>query len=194
MITPLIAEQIAKETLSGKRFVHTVNVKNVAVSLAQKYGANQEKAAIAALLHDIAKELSKTELLQILHQDAIISSNCEKRPFPIWHSVAGAIIAQTKYNITDCEILDAICYHTTGRPHMTKLDKIIFMADMICEDRTYKEVDALRTLVWQNLDLGTLEGLNQTIIWLNQENKPLDELTLKAYEHLRLITEDTTFE
>ena len=102
------AEKMVKKTLSKKRFTHTVNVKDKAVELARLYGASEEKAALAAILHDAAKELPKEELLQILRENAIIAGDAENSPPPVWHGVCAAILAQTRWGVEDREVLDAI--------------------------------------------------------------------------------------
>ncbi len=79
------AKALVKSRLSEKRYKHTINVKKMAVKLAKRYGADEEKAALAALLHDSAKELPKAEMLQIFADNAIIAKNAAKRPAPVWH-------------------------------------------------------------------------------------------------------------
>ena len=124
------ARKLVKARLSEKRWTHTKNVKKMAVKLAKRWGADPEKAAMAAILHDSAKELPKQELLQIFADNAIIAENAPARPLPVWHGIAAAILAETQWGITDPEILSAIRCHTTGKPGMSKLDKIIYLADM----------------------------------------------------------------
>ena len=91
------ALEIARSRLKDKRFQHTVNVRDMAVTLAERYGADPHKAAIAALLHDAAKEMSREELLQIIRDNAIMSENAENRPQPVWHGICAAILAKTQW-------------------------------------------------------------------------------------------------
>ena len=144
MISVDEAKRLAKKNLSPKRYEHTCNVRKLAVKLAKAHGADEKKAALAALLHDIAKELPRDRLLQIFTENAIIAGNAAQRPAPVWHGAAAAILAQTQYGVDDGEILSAIRCHTTGRPGMTKLDKIIYLADMASYERTYPEAEQLR--------------------------------------------------
>lgn len=111
--------------------------KKMAVKLARRWGTDPEKAAMAAILHDSAKELPKQELLQIFADNAIIAENAPARPSPVWHGIAAAILAETQWGITDPEILSAIRCHTTGKPGMSKLDKIIYLADMTSAERDW---------------------------------------------------------
>ena len=129
------ARKLVKSRLGEKRWTHTKNVKKMAVKLAKRWGADPEKAAMAAILHDSAKELPKQELLQIFADNAIIAENAPARPSPVWHGIAAAILAQTQWGITDPEILSAIRCHTTGKADMSLLDKIIYLADMTSAER-----------------------------------------------------------
>ena len=147
MISVDEAKRLAKKNLSPKRYEHTCNVRKLAVKLAKAHGADEKKAALAALLHDIAKELPRDRLLQIFTENAIIAGNAAQRPAPVWHGAAAAILAQTQYGVDDGEILSAIRCHTTGRPGMTKLDKIIYLADMASYERTYPEAEQLRRVL-----------------------------------------------
>ena len=90
------AKRLVKPRLSARRWTHTKNVKKMAVRLAQRWGADPEKAAVAAYLHDSAKELPRAELLQIFADNAIIAENAPARPAAIWHGIAAAILAQTR--------------------------------------------------------------------------------------------------
>ncbi|HJA25104.1 MAG TPA: bis(5'-nucleosyl)-tetraphosphatase (symmetrical) YqeK [Candidatus Fournierella merdigallinarum] len=178
------AEKMVKKALSQKRFTHTVNVKNEAVEMAKRFGASEEKAALAALLHDAAKELPKDELLQILRENAIIAGDAENSPPPVWHGVAAAILAQTRWGVEDQEVLDAIRYHTTGRPGMTKLDKIIFLSDMISAERDYPEVEELRQLAKQDLDVAVTVALRYNVEWMEACGKTIDPLSRQALDDL----------
>ena len=98
---------------------------------------------------------------------------------------AAAILAQTQYGVDDGEILSAIRCHTTGRPGMTKLDKIIYLADMASYERTYPEAEQLRRHALADLDRTAIEGLGLSIAWLKAGGKPVDEESLLAYADLR---------
>lgn len=179
------ARRLAKRTLSDKRYTHTLNVKKLAVKLAKKYGADPDKAALAALLHDIAKERPKAELLQILQDNAIIAKGAAQRPVPVWHGICAALLAQHRWGVQDEEVLSAIANHTAGKPGMTRLDKIIYLADMCSAERSYPEVDWLRALLAQDLDRAMAVSLGQNILWMRQQNKPIDPVSLAAYDELR---------
>lgn len=182
------ARKLAKKNLSEKRYIHTMNVKHLAVQLAENNNVDADKAALAALLHDIAKELPRQKLLQILTENAIIAGNTCERPLPIWHGVVAAILAQTEYGVEDADVLSAIRCHTTGKAGMQTLDKIIYMADMASAERTYPEAESLRRHALENLDKATIEGLGMSIAWLKAEGRAVDSETLAAYASLRQQT------
>ena len=179
------AQELVKGRLSHKRYKHTVNVKNKAVELARRYGADEEKAALAALLHDSAKELPQEEMLQIFSDNAIMAKNAASRPTPVWHGIAAAILCATQWGVTDPEILSAIECHTTGKADMTLLEKIIYMADATSAERDYPGVDRLRQEEMQDLDLALLHSLQQSIAFVKKKGGKLDPQTVAACEDLQ---------
>lgn len=180
------AQEMVRQCLSSKRYTHTVNVRDAAVQLAEKYGASTEKAELAALLHDAVKERPKQELLQILNENAIIAQNAQNSPPPVWHGICAAILAQTEWGITDEEVLSAIRCHTTGKKGMSKLDKIIYLSDMISVERDYPEVYELRRLAQEDLDTAVLTAVEKNIEWMRECGKAIDPLSLEALEDLKL--------
>lgn len=179
------ARRLAKKRLSAKRYQHTLNVRRMAVKLAKRWGADPEKAALAALLHDTAKELPREEMLQILNDNAIMAENAQNRPLPVWHGICAAILAQTQWGVEDEEVLSAIRCHTTGKPGMSLLDEIVFLADMTSAERDYPEVDYLRKLEKKDIHQAIREALEMNLHWLEESGKPVDEETRAALEDLR---------
>ena len=182
------AQKMVKRRLSKKRYEHTKNVKKMAVRLAKRWGADPEKAALAALLHDAAKELPREQLLQIFLENAIIANNAALRPVPVWHGVAAAILAETEWGVEDEEVLSAIACHTTGKPDMSLLDKIIYLADMTSAERDWPGVEKLRKLQMQNLDLAVCRALEQSVAFVREKGHPLDSQSMAALEQLRRQT------
>lgn len=179
------ARRLAKKRLSAKRYQHTLNVRRMAVKLAKRWGADPEKAALAALLHDTAKELPREEMLQILNDNAIMAENAQNRPSPVWHGICAAILAQTQWGVEDEEVLSAIRCHTTGKLGMSLLDEIVFLADMTSAERDYPEVDYLRKLEKKDIHQAMREALEMNLHWLEESGKPVDEETRAALEDLR---------
>ena len=124
------AKDLVRGRLSDKRYEHTLNVKKMAVKLAKIYGEDEERAALAALLHDSAKEISKDEMRELMRRYPQYAEGGEERPAPVWHGVCAAILARTQWGVTDEAVLSAIACHTAGKPGMTRLDKILYLADM----------------------------------------------------------------
>lgn len=179
------AKALVKARLSSKRYKHTVNVKNMAVQLAERYGADPEKAALAALLHDSAKEMDRGAMLQILNENAIIAKNAASRPAPVWHGVVAAILCRTEWGITDTEVLSAIDCHTTGKANMSLLDKIIYMADMVSAERDFPGVEELREEAMRDLDLALYHALSQCAAHVQEKGEAMDVETLAALEDTR---------
>lgn len=182
------ASALAGEMLSARRFVHVKNVAAMAGALARRYGIDVEKAELAAWLHDIVKEYGREELLQLLRSDAIMAESTEARPLPVWHGPCGAIYARHTLGITDEEVLSAIACHTTGKPGMTGLDKVLFLADMVSDERRFPGVGKLRALAKQNLDAAVVAAMQENIAHLTKTKKPLDVYTVQALEAMRAAT------
>ncbi|MGD9559114.1 MAG: bis(5'-nucleosyl)-tetraphosphatase (symmetrical) YqeK [Oscillospiraceae bacterium] len=179
------AQQLAKQQLSPKRYRHTQNVCRAARTLALRFGADVQQAELAAWLHDIVKEYSREDLLQLMGQDAIMAGSTAERPQPVWHGPCGAIYAKQVLGVADEAVLSAIACHTTGKAGMSLLDKVIFVADAISAERDYPGVDRLRKLAETDLDAVVAAVLEENIAFLKRTNKPLDEETLYALRALR---------
>lgn len=178
------AKDLVKGRLSEKRYQHTLNVKKMAVKLARRYGVNEEKAALAALLHDAAKELPKEEMKAWMAQYPQYAEGGESRPIPVWHGVCAAILARTEWGVTDEAVLSAIACHTAGKPGMTKLDKIVYLADMTSKERDWPGVNKLRKLEMKDLDAAMLAALKQTNDFVLSQGKPLDPMSKAAYDDI----------
>ena len=166
------AKELVRGRLSDKRYEHTINVKKMAVKLAKRYGADEEKAALAAILHDSAKEISKDEMREIMRQYPQYAEGGESRPTPVWH-------------VEDEAILSAIACHTAGKPGMSKLDKIVYLADMTSAERDWPGVNKLRKLELKDLDAAMLAALKQTNDFVLSQGKPLDPVSKAAYDDIK---------
>lgn len=178
------AKDLVKGRLSEKRYQHTLNVKKMAVKLARRYGVQEEKAALAALLHDAAKEIPKEEMKALMAQYPQYAEGGESRPVPVWHGVCAAILARTEWGVTDEAVLSAIACHTAGKPGMTKLDKVVYLADMTSKERDWPGVNKLRKLEMKDLDAAMLAALKQTNDFVLSQGKPLDPMSKAAYDDI----------
>ena len=179
-------ENIVKEKMSKKRFIHSLNVSKVAKKLAQAYGADEKKAEIAGLLHDITKEMPEDEQLKLFESEGIILDDVERSTNKLWHSISGTIYVKKYLNIQDADILNALMYHTTARSNMSLLEKIIVMSDFISEDRQYDNVEYMRSLAFENLDKAVIYGLKIQMEFLFEQNKPIAVNMLNAYNDIIL--------
>jgi len=120
-----------RANLSPDRFAHTMGVVQESVRLAQIYGEDIERACLAALLHDIAKQLPHSELLRFAADHEIYTDEVLLASPVLLHGDIGAVIAHDKFGVTDKDVLNAVRSHTLGRPNMSLLEKIIFVADVL---------------------------------------------------------------
>lgn len=173
--------KILRPMLSQKRFEHSLNVAQEAVKLAKKYGADEEKAEIAGLLHDILKDTPAEKQLKIISDFGIIMSDVELSARRFWHAISGAVYIRTVLHIEDEEIFDAVRYHTTGRNNMSLLEKVIFIADFISKDRDYPGVEEMRKTAYKSLDKAIVEGIAFTISDLAKNRDAIVPDTIDAY-------------
>ncbi|WP_054956014.1 bis(5'-nucleosyl)-tetraphosphatase (symmetrical) YqeK [Paenibacillus dakarensis] len=148
-----------------KRWLHTQGVMDTAVKLAEQYGANPEKADLAAILHDVAKYWTVQKLEEVLVSNGY-QGDLLQYDKPLWHAEVGAIVAERDYGITDPEVLDAIRYHTSGRVGMTLLDKIVCLADYMEPGRDFPGVNNIRELANHSLEEALIAGFDSTISFL----------------------------
>ncbi|TCT14901.1 putative HD superfamily hydrolase involved in NAD metabolism [Natranaerovirga pectinivora] len=171
-----------KKDLKMYRYNHSIGVSYTAICLAMKYEYDLKKAEIAGLLHDCGKDLSNNKKLKLCAKNNIDINTIEMNWPDLLHAKVGTVIAQTKYKVEDKEVLDAIQYHTTGRPGMTLLDKIIYVADYIEPNRIQKDLEELRPLAFIDLDLCLIKILKNTIDYLEEKKRPMDSLTKETYD------------
>ena len=173
-------EKTIKSYMKKKRFQHTLGVMEAAVALAESNGADIHKTAVAALLHDYAKDFSRDELMSYVEKYKIEIDPVLEQAHQLLHGKVAARIAAEQFGILDDEVLMAIEYHTTGRKGMGLMEKIIYLSDFIEEGREYPGVEALRQLASQDLDKAVLQALTNTMIYVLRTGKLLHHNTLEA--------------
>ncbi len=174
-----------KNTLSERRYIHSLGVMEMAVELAKIYNVDEKKAELAGLLHDNAKEMTPEELLKYVDDNNIKISEVERINTKILHGKVGADIAKKKYGVSK-EIQEAIEYHTTTNPNMTTLDKIVFVADKIELNRksaTY-DIESERELAKKDLDGAVIFIINSNITSLIQKDKLINEESINTRNKL----------
>lgn len=167
--------------LCEKRFRHSLNVAEEASHLAQIFGENQSKAYFAGLVHDICKDEPKDEQLQRIRSSAIIWDNKADTQPSLWHATAGSIFIADALNVADEDIINAVRYHTTARAGMSKLEQIIYLADLTSADRTYEDVETVRVLARASLEKAMLYALQFIISDLVAHKTPIVNDTMEAY-------------
>lgn len=172
------------QRLSRKRYEHSLNVAEEAVRLARKYGADPYKAEVAGVLHDSMKETPAEAQLQWIRDFGIILDKVEQKSEKLLHAISGMVFAQKACGVEDADVLGAIRFHTTARPGMTLLEKVLYVADFVSEDRDYDGVEVMRERAGQGLEIAMFEGLAYTIHDLAARGLPIHENTVGAYNEL----------
>lgn len=173
-----------KKVQNERRYEHTLGVAYTATCLAYRYGEDPEKARLAGLLHDCAKHLSGEKALEMCAKYDLPVNNIEKNNPFLLHGKVGALIAQKKFNVDDEDILNAITYHTTGRPGMSLLEKIIYVSDYIEPNRDFaSNLDTVRNIAFENLDMALMKILEDILKHLLDKNLPTDPMTQKTFDY-----------
>lgn len=167
--------------LSPKRIPHVQGCEWEAVRLAKRWGESEEDAAEAGILHDITKKLVLSEQLILSEKYGIINDTYETANVKLLHAKTGAALARDLFNISD-RVYSAIRWHTTGKPDMTLLEKIIYMADYIEPNRDFPGVDKLRKLAYEDLDAAMVLGLKMSLEDIRSYGAEPYEVTVSAYE------------
>ncbi|STO30721.1 putative nicotinate-nucleotide adenylyltransferase [Fusobacterium necrogenes] len=178
--------EIVKNKVTEKRYVHTLGVEEKAVELAKKYDVDEEKARIAAILHDIAKSVEVGKLEEVCRK--YFSNELTEEDIKITeilHGFVGYIIVKEELKIEDEEILEAIKYHTIGKKGLSKLGRIIYIADAIEKNRVYPNVHKIREIVDRNLDDGIIYEIDKKIEYLESIGGKIHKNTLEMGEWLK---------
>lgn len=195
----MITEQILtlrkqlKSKLDPMRYEHSISVSFTCTALAMRYGIDIKQAELAGLMHDCAKRFTDSELIQKCQKHEVTLTEAEIKAPAVIHAKYGAYLAEHKYGIHDEEILSAIACHTTGKPDMTTLDKILYIADYI-EPRRDKadNLPKMRYLAFQDLDKTIYEILKGTLEYLNKKGNTIDPMTKQAYEFFEEVMKQKT--
>lgn len=184
---PAIQERL-RQKQNGRRFTHTLGVQYTSACLAMKYGADIHRAELAGLLHDCAKHKKPDKLLAFCQEHQLEMTRVQQRQPFLLHGLVGAHVAREKYGVEDAEILSAIQWHTTGKPAMSLLEKIVFTADYIEPNRNMApNLNELRRISFENLDEAIYRILKQTLDYLRSTPEDIDETTEITFEYYRKI-------
>lgn len=193
MIDNKLTQQIKENlyaNLSKKRFTHSINVAQEAYKLAKKYGADCDKAYFCGLVHDICKETSPDIQQKLILDSDLDVSAVELKSKPLWHAISGAQYLKEQYNITDYEILRSVRYHTVARKDMSLMEKIIYLSDLVSEERKYKGVEEMRKLCYKDIDTAMLEALRFCLTDSISKGSTIPASSLEAYNQYALVKDN----
>lgn len=175
-------EDTIKELMGGKRFKHSVNVADMCVKLAMKFGVDEDKAYTAGILHDCQKEVDRETMLKEVKDSGFYVDPVELDCFKLWHGIAAAYYIRETLKIEDKDILNAVRFHTVGRANMSQLEKIVYLADMVSEERDYPDVEKYRAAVMKDLNNGMFLSLRYSILKTVGLGNTIPICTVEAYD------------
>ncbi len=170
--------------MSDSKLAHSLAVRDECEALAVRYGADPQKARLAGLLHDCARDLGESDLLHAAQRHGIDPDEWRTEDYSLLHAPVAAILASELFRIRDTDILHAIAVHTTGCVGMRTLDLILFVADYIEPNRGYPGVDEIRRAARHSLELAALKGYAATMAHLLQSDRVIHPRTLEARNDL----------
>lgn len=177
-------EETVVKLLKENRVAHVLGCRDAAVELARQYGENEVDAARAGLLHDITKALDGPLQLTLCSEyDILLSKFSQENPKTL-HALTGSLVAEQVFGENQA-VVTAIRYHTTGRPAMSRLEKILYLADYIEVNRNFPGVDRLRAAAHRSLDEGMLMGLEMTLSQLREQKRQISQNSIDAARYLR---------
>lgn len=179
-------ERMVRQAVSQGRFVHSLGVRQTASRLALRYGLPMQKAGVAGILHDCAKNMELARLQAIARQSRLTRDPQVLGSNALLHGPVGAYLARMRYHINDAHILNAIRYHTTGRAGMGPLELAIFVADAIEPSRKYAGLDTVRRQAEEDLRLAALTSLAGTQEFVKTKGLVNSPLSAQAIADLRL--------
>ncbi len=184
-------KQRLRRKLDADRYEHTIGVTYTATALAMRHNCDLKKAELAGLLHDCAKCMSDDAKLSKCVKYHLSVTETERRNPYLLHSKLGAFLAMNKYHVDDKDILNAVLYHTTGRPAMSVLEKIVFIADYIEPGRSKAaRLSEIRHIAFIDLDLAMYMILSDTMEYLKKKSGEIDTTTEKALTYYTTLIKE----
>ena len=192
MLSVDVIKEKLQSALSIDRYIHTLGVAEEAQKLAAVYGDAElvKKAEYAGLLHDCAKDYPDDMKKRFCKEYHVPVDDVMKKQLGLIHPFLGAEVAKREYGVEDEDIIGAIRWHTTGKPEMTVLEKIVFIADYIEPNRkSFDGLEKARKLAYENLDKAMAYILESTIEYVKERNRALHPYSVEALEYYKRITE-----
>lgn len=184
-------DKYLKKHIDEKRYIHTIGVAYTACALAMCHGADIEDARLAGYLHDSAKCMTTEKKLRKCAKYDIEVTQVElENPF-LLHGKVGACLSKYKFGIDKEDILNAVTYHTTGRPEMSTLEKIIYIADYIEPNRNQiPGLDEVRVMAYKDLDATVLKILENTLAYLRLKDAVIDPMSQRTFEYYKKLSKE----
>jgi len=173
-----------KNSISPKRYIHSINVSITAKNLAEFYHCDVSKAEIAGLVHDCARDIDRALQVKFLEEEGIVVDELTLSVKELLHGPAAVHICKSVFDIEDEDILTAVRYHTTGRENMSLLEKIIYLSDFIEPGRSFDGVEELRRLAYEDLDRALLLAFNSSIRYILSQNGLIQMNTILSRNYL----------
>ncbi len=174
---------LIKSLMGKKRYIHSCNVADMCIRLAEINGENITKAYTAGILHDCRKEadadIQKREMLASGYK----IDPAELDAKSTWHGIAAAYYVRSELGIDDPDILNAIRYHTVGHAGMTRLEKIVYLGDLVSAERDFPDVEKYREYALRDLDDGMYRALRWSVCNLAENGKKIPVCTIEAYNY-----------
>ena len=177
--------EFLKKHIDEKRIRHSANTAREAVALAKKYGADEKKAYVAGMAHDVAKGQCRYGFKKLAQEYGIEIDDYERKNPELAHGKLGAQMVSTELGIKDEDILSAIQWHTTGRADMSMLEKIIYIADIIEPERKFEGIDAIRCLAYENIDAAMVLALEKVMKFVHSKGFALHPKSIEAYKYFK---------
>ena len=174
-----------RQNLKPSRYDHVMSVANYAASIAHLHGIDPFDAYVASLAHDCTKYLDDKGQLEYFKEHNITLTDGELECPKIWHQISGAHFAKTVFGIENEDIINAVRYHTTGRPAMSPLEKLVCLADSIEPTRDYAGVEKMREAAKHDLDMALLLSFDRLIDYIKERGLNMNEGTVAARDYLR---------
>lgn len=178
-------KELAAANLSEERYRHTLGVVECAVKLAVHHGLNLEQAQLAGMVHDLAKEIPLDRQIHMAKQWRLIYYPEDELVPEVLHGRLAAYWLENNQELKDRDVLNAVIHHTLGAPGMSRLEMLIYSADMVEPYRSFPGIDYLRETLYDSLEKGTFACMKQTIRYLEQSKRLVHPVTRLAYEDLQ---------
>lgn len=177
---------MVQRALSEERFTHTLGVEQAAIALAERYGVNVGDTQTAALFHDFCKGMGDEEMKNRAHEYGLQIDRFMRAHPNLLHGPVASQIMRFELNINIPDVIEAIYYHTIGHTGMSRLEKVIYVADLIEEGRDYDGVQVLREAAQRDLDEAMQLALAQSMRFVLMRGRPLHDESVAAYNELAL--------